>query len=397
MRYAGIDIGSEEHVVAVVGPGGELLVPPTRFGEHSEGYEKLLEKLGDPKDLLVAMEATGHYWCNLFISLANRGIAVALIHPLSARRFAQAQMQRAKTDAIDAASIAQLAALRRPEPTPLPDELTRELRELVRLRERLVQDLGDRVRELHRVVDLAFPELTEHLGDLGSLKALTVLLAFPTAKALAIASVRMVSQLCYDGRHKVGEALAKALIAAAKRSVGQHQGGVFSLEVKYFCQDIKTLKERLGELNRDLEKRVESHEVATLIRTIGGIGPTTAARLIAELGDPADWKSADAIAAHIGTVPELKHSGKQRPMRAGISSLGNRRLRHALWMPVLAAIQHNAWLKYHYERLRARGKLAKVALIACMRKLIAAIYSVAKNRKPFVPRIPTAAAVQSAT
>jgi transposase len=391
MRYAGIDIGSERHVVALVDERGEVAVPATGFGEDAEGYTQLLAKLGAPAGVLVAMEATGHYWQNLFAVLTGKGFAVALFNPLSTRRFAQANLERTKTDAIDALSIARLAALKRPRPAQLPDELTQELREQIRLRDRLLQDLGDRVRELHRVIDLAFPEFTRHVKDLGSLTAITVLTAFPTAKSLAIASVRSVAHLVYDGRHKVGEELARALIAAAKRSVGQHQSRVYSLEVKYFCEDIRILRERLQGIDEDLRTQVDGHELATLLTTIDGIGPTTAARLVAELGDPAAWKSAAAIAAHVGVVPQLHHSGKHSPLRAGIGPLGNHRLRHALWMPVLVAVRRNPWLRHHYQRLRARGKLAKVALIACMRKLLAAVYSVAKNRRPFEPRLPGAA------
>ena len=67
--------------------------------------------------------------------------------------------------------------------------------------------------------------------------------------------------------------------------------------------------------------------------------------------------------------------------------LGNARLRMALWMPVLGAVRRNPWLRAFYERLRAAGKPAKLALIAAMRKLLHAIYSVAKNRRPFTPNL----------
>lgn len=390
MRYVGIDIGSERHVAAIVDERGETLVGPTRFGEDADGYAHLLAQLGDPADVLVAMEATGHYWQNLFAVLSSKGYATVLLNPLSARRFAQSALARTKTDAIDALWIAKLAAIKRPAPSKVPDELTRELREHVRLRDRLQQDLGDRVRELHRVVDLAFPEFTRHVKDLGSLTTITVLSAFPTAKSLAITSTRSVAQLVYDGRHKIGEELARTLIAAAKSSVGQHQGPVYAREVKYFCEDIRILRARLREIDADLRRAVEGHELATLLTTFEGIATNTAARLVAELGDPSDWKSAGAIAAHIGVVPLLHHSGKYAPLRAGIGSLGDRRLRHALWMPVLSAVRHNPWLRHHYRRLRAKGKRAKVALIACMRKLIEAIYSIAKHRRAFEPRVPTA-------
>jgi hypothetical protein len=56
-------------------------------------------------------------------------------------------------------------------------------------------------------------------------------------------------------------------------------------------------------------------------------------------------------------------------------------------MPVLTAVQRNAWIRAYYQRLLARGKLPKVAVIAAMRKLLVAVYTVAKTRRPFVPHL----------
>ncbi len=64
--------------------------------------------------------------------------------------------------------------------------------------------------------------------------------------------------------------------------------------------------------------------------------------------------------------------------------LGNARLRRALWMPTLSAVRVNPWLRSYYLRLRAAGKRPKVALIAVMHKLLGAIFSVARHRRPFV-------------
>ena len=117
--------------------------------------------------------------------------------------------------------------------------------------------------------------------------------------------------------------------------------------------------------------------------------PQTAARVIAEVGDPAHFRAAGALAAYVGTIPALKQSGK-RKYRAATTPIGNAQLRAALWMPTLTAVRTNPWLRAHYQRLRARGKLPKVALVACMHKLLLAIYSVAKHRRPFVAQLPTA-------
>jgi transposase len=394
MRFAGVDIASETHVVAVVGDKGEIAVKPTSFAEDAAGYRKWFALLGAPGDLLVAMEATGHYWKNLFAALAAAGFAVALINPLRTHRFAAEALERTKTDAIDAVGIARFAAQKRPATTQRPNAVTEERRERVRLRERLWQDFGDRLRQLHRLVDLGFPEFTRYVHSLDSPLAGAIRHDYPTAVAFHGVSVKRWAGLRYDTRHRGGPELARRLIDAAHRSVGQHHGPAYRVQVRYLCEDLDLLRRRLRELDRDIDGKLREHEVGNLLTTIDGIGPTTAARLIAELGDPAHFRTPAALAAYLGVIPGLKQSGKQKQTRAGLTPLGKARLRAALWMPTLTAVRKNPWLRAYYEQLRARGKLPKVALVACMHKLLFAVYSVAKHRRPFVPK-PTAAGVHA--
>lgn len=384
MRFAGIDIASETHVVAIVNAEGAVELKATPFSEDATGYEKVLALLGNPNEVLIAMEATGHYWKNLFAVLAAAGHRIALVNPLRTHRFAGVDLERTKTDAIDAMGIARFAAEKRPPITPLPDTLAEELRELVHLRERLLQDFGDRVRQLHRLVDLGFPEFTRYVRTLDSELAVAILRDFPTAAAYRGVSVRRLAGLRYDGRHQVGLDLARTLIDAARRSVGQHHSATYRLQIRYACDDLDVLRHRLRDIDRDIEGKLREHEVGRLLTTIDGIGPQTAACLIAELGNPAHFRSAAALAAYVGAIPGLKQSGKHRPTHAGLTPLGNARLRAALWMPTLTAVRFNPWLRAHYQRLRARGKLPKVALVACMHKLLFAIYAVAKHRRPFI-------------
>jgi len=392
MRFAGIDIGAEHHVVAVVGDDGAVVNKAVRFAEDAEGYERVRTVLGDPEQLLVAMEATGHYWQNLFAVLASHGYQIALLNPLRTSRFAAEELARTKTDAIDAVGIARFTQQKRPAATPLTDQATLELRELVLMRERLVQEVGDKVRQLHRVVDLGFPEFTRHVKKLDTELALTLLHELPTAAAYKRVTPAWIAKQVYDGRHRVGPELGKALFEAANVSVGQHHGEAFQLEIRYLCEAIRLLKRQLRELEERIETTLGDNEVGKLLTTIDGIGPQTSARIIAAVGDPSRFRSAAAFAAYLGVVPALKHSGKHTPSRAGCSPLGHARLRKALWMPVLSAVRRNPWLRAFYQRLRAAGKPPKVAMVAALRKLAHAIYSVAKNRKPFVPRLSAEAA-----
>ena len=80
MRYAGIDVAAERHAVAVVDEREEVLQRPALFGEDAEGYARVREVLGPAEGLVVALEATGHYWQNLVATLLADGYAVALLN-----------------------------------------------------------------------------------------------------------------------------------------------------------------------------------------------------------------------------------------------------------------------------------------------------------------------------
>lgn len=389
-RFVGIDVGADTHVVAVVDAAGGVELKPRAFGEDAAGYQALWTALGeDAEGVLVGLEATGHYWQNLVAHLLSRGVAVVVLNPLQTRRFAEGDLSRTKTDAQDALGIARLLQQKRPVVRPVPDALSLELKEAVGLRERLMEDWGAKKNALHRLLDLGFPEFTRHVKDVGSELATSLLARWPTAEAFGAVRLKAVSNLAYDGRRRVGQPLAAALLEAARTSVGAHHGAPYRLGVKYACEDLCTLRARLRDVERDISGLLERHDVARLLLSIDGLGDTSVARLLAACGgDPARFDSPGALAAYVGCVPALRHSGKRTPQRAGLSPLGNARLRSALWMPTLVAVRHNPWLRAHYERLRKAGKLPKVALIACMRKLLHAIYSVAKHRRPFTYSLP---------
>ncbi len=344
--------------------------------------------LGSAADILVVMEATGHYWRNVFASLCARGFRCALVNPLRTRRFAEEDLRRAKTDAIDALGIARFGAQKRPEAMSPPDPDLDNLRELVHLHDRHVQDFGDRVRQLHRLVSLVFPEFTRFVPNLNSQRATTLLRHCPSAKAFRQADYLQLADLRYDGRHLVGTTLAASLVEAAKTSIAQHHAPAYESSVRVHCADLDTLRGNLRASVAEIQASVERQPLAAWLASIDGLGSLTVARLLARLGDPARFRSAGALASYVGVVPGTNQSGLHRPGRSPLSPIGNANLRASLWMPTLAAVQHNPWLRAYYHRLVARGKPRKLALVAAMRKLLVAIYTVAKNRRPFVPRIP---------
>lgn len=388
MRYIGIDIGGDRHAVAVVDQEGKDLVKARPFTESRTGYDELHQLLGSPDGAVVAMEATGHYWQNLYIELAQAGFAIVLINPFRTRRYAEEELVRAKTDKVDARLIARFAAEKRLEGVQLPGELSRMLREVVSLRDRLQQDIDDRARQLHRALDLSFPESAKLFKSVKTLKTTSILKAYPGGRALAEADVEELAELVYDKRHRVGKEFATQLVEAARVTVGAHQGGPYSRQIKYYCEDIQTLYARLDEIDREIGEVLNGQKLATVLMSIPGVGPLSIARVLATVGSPASFKSGDALASYVGVAPHPNHSGRRKSARAPAGALSNAKLRAKLWSPTVVAVRVNPFLKYHYERLLALGKPKKLAIIACMRKLLLVMYSVAKSGKPFAPRLP---------
>jgi transposase len=104
----------------------------------AKGHARLVERLGALSPSLVVLEATGGYQAAVAAELASAKLAVAVVNPRQVRDFAKATGKLAKTDEIDAAVLAHFAEAVRPEPRPMPDELTLEIQALVVRRRQLI-------------------------------------------------------------------------------------------------------------------------------------------------------------------------------------------------------------------------------------------------------------------
>jgi transposase len=138
--YVGIDIAADTFTAAWRTPASAPTAPFT--GEQTPaGFAALQRRLASsrvvPAEALVAMEATGTYWVALAVALHEAGYRVAVVNPRQAHHFAQAQLRRAKTDALDAQDLAQLAAALRPAPWSPPPAVYHEVRQRLVARDSL--------------------------------------------------------------------------------------------------------------------------------------------------------------------------------------------------------------------------------------------------------------------
>lgn len=158
--FVGIDISATTVEVSIQRPGAKANRSFT-MDQTPEGFNRLVHQLQAagkaPSHVLVVMEATGSYWISLATRLVHDGFQVSVINPSQAHHFAKALLKRAKTDAIDAQTLAQLASVLQPEPWMPPPQIYYELQQRLAQRDDLL-NLRQQVRnQLHALEQ--YPEV----------------------------------------------------------------------------------------------------------------------------------------------------------------------------------------------------------------------------------------------
>src|SRR3989441_2431766 len=195
-RFVGIDVALREHRIAVLHRDGEAVGPSFTIAASKDGLATILRTF-DPRgataaQTLIGLEASGHLWENLEAALIGAGYRVIVLNPLQTRRYRDVVRRKAKTDDIDAHVIAGLLRSGAAQASYVPDEQIQSLRELARLRARLMADRQDYLRQLIAQLDVVLPEHRAVLVDLLTAWARGILAQFPTAQHLAKANPRAI-------------------------------------------------------------------------------------------------------------------------------------------------------------------------------------------------------------
>lgn len=145
---------------------------------------------------------------------------------------------------------------------------------------------------------------------------------------------------------------------------------------------IEAIRKQLDDVEAQMVSHVQAHyaELDKLLRSASGIGPVASATLIAELPELGKLNRRE-IAALVGVAPMANDSGNSKGRRRVQG--GRFEIRRVLYMATLTAARHNPAIKTFYDRLVAAGKLPKVALVACMRKLLTTLNAMVKTNKPW--------------
>src|SRR5256714_1506622 len=289
-HVVGIDNGMELCTMPCLTMDKRQVIKATAFANTLQGFDWLFERLEGlgvaPKQILVGLEATSRYGENLLQALLKRGYQVCLLHPAQMHAFAQQRGLRAKTDQLDAVTIAR--ALRSCEARfgYVPSEQVATYRELMRLQKQLSDDVVRYKNEIHALLVVLFPEFTQVKASPTRPTALAVLKRSPSAQAIAQTQVETLGKFLRElsPRH-YGQPTAQALVRLAKASISSGVPvAARSSSLRILCDQLDHTQKNLEQLQREIDQLLKQDPKATGMLSVQEFGPTTVAGLGAELG-----------------------------------------------------------------------------------------------------------------
>ena len=364
-----------------------------------DGLDQLLkflqeiEKLADGVQPSVILESTGHYHIPVIQFLEEQNYVYIILNPLISHRAKSSSLRKVKTDAVDAYHLCELFYKEELEPFKKRGIHLLNLRNLTRQQENIAEIAAQSKIQLQSIMDQVFPEYRGVFGDLYSKVSLLTLKEFPTSKAVLGVSEReltnRIASLCKSRSEKWAEERAKKLINAALRNPFQnnlYQSHIFNLEL--MINIVLQYQEHLSKLSAEIDALAKEVEEYEILQSIPGIGEKIAATIISEIGEIDRFSHAKKLVAFAGVDPSVYSSGKFTASVNRITKRGSCRLRHALYMAVQSGIRdsrkkrttdeiiaRNKRLREFYDKKREEGKPFRVAVIACVNKLLHWIFA----------------------
>ncbi|PWW00798.1 transposase [Paenibacillus cellulosilyticus] len=367
----GVDIAQEVHVARAVSFRGIALGTPLEFGNHREGFNLLgrwiqdLLKSYKLSSVIVGMESTGHYWFSLAHWLLDQGIEAVLVNPhLVKKNKENRDNTPSKSDHKDALVIADMVKNGYYSPVRFHPESYEELRILMANRETVTKRLNAAVNQIHRWVDIVFPELRHVFKILTCTSAIATLRLFPLPKEISRLNTEQVlaGWKQYVKRH-AGVKRAELLISLAKTSVGTTQA--------LHAYKLHLILEHIPYAQQLLEIR--------------GVYVTNLAGVLGEAGDLSGYAHGNALLRHAGLNLAEASSGKWRGKMV-LSKRGRPRLRHFLYLMTMSMVMTNPEIRAEHRYNVEEKKLKKMkSIMKLIGKVARMLVALAKNNSSYEP------------
>lgn len=387
MFIVGIDIAKNSHQATVIDQKGSTVVKPFNFANSSIGFSKFIDKLlevdNNISNFEFGMEATGHYWLNLYCKLIDLNSVVHVINPVQSDALRGLYIRQTKNDSKDSFIIAELIRFGRYAETTLADNDTIALRELTRQRFYLVDCISDTKRKVISLIDKIFPEYQDIFTDMFGSTSLELLSTYTSPDIIAELDINAFTQFLKRASHgRFGLSKATEIQSIAKNTFGSFLfADSSSFAIKQLLEQIQLLESQVKELENYIAEKLDRFK--TTLTTINGVGKTLAAVFISEIGDINRFDAPEKLAAFAGIDPSVKQSGEFIGTKCHMSKRGSPYLRRALYLAAVSCNLHNPAMRTIYDKKRSQGKPHAVALSVVERKLVNIIFNLMKTGKSY--------------
>jgi len=390
----GADIAKVIHVARAVDYRGIELGKECNFINLQEGLMKLtvwmkdLQQVHDKTEIIFGVEPTGHYWFPLAAYLQGEGIKVVLVNPHHVNKSKELEdNSQTKSDYKDAKVIADLVRNGHYSEPNLPTAEYADLRILMNLREKVVENLIQVKARVHNWFDRFFPEYPRVFKDWVGKASLMTLYQFPLPQDIAsIGAEGILAHWKTEIKHGVGFKRAEQLYEAATTSIGLTEGVVAArIELDTLLEQYTLYAEQLDRMMEKVMNILDKIPGTTQMLSIPGVGVATVAGFLAEVGDLSKYDHGQQIIRLAG-LNLIENSSGKRKGKTGISKRGRSRLRGLLFRCIMPMVAKNAEFKALHKLYTTRSQnplKKKQSLIALCGKLIRVLYMLGTKQKDY--------------
>ena len=397
-----IDVANGKSEVLLITEYGEVLIEPYEVKHCLSEFNLLKEKIDNfnLNNLTIFMESTSTYHLPIQRFFTKNNYNVQVINPILGKNNTR-NLRKTKTDIEDCYNLADLFFKNTVKiHTKNMNDIYSSMIELSRQEKHLTESLVRFKNRFKQIIANAFPEYIKCFtaNDIFGKTSLNFIKEFPHADIIKEKRIDALANNLYKSS-KNGCSYNKCLSKAKKikeLANNSYPGiDVDSCEVNNLINIVDVISyngSKLNDVKQDIVKLARQTPYFNIINSIYGIGETSTAQIIAELGDINRFENIKQLNAFCGLDPTIIQSGKSINYHGPISKRGNRNARKILFITccsiIRSSVLHNVnnEILIYYRKKQAENKHFKECIIACSTKLLRIIFAMCKNNSLYVQK-----------
>lgn len=397
-----VDVANGKSIVLLITEHGEILIEPYEVKHCLSDFNSLKNKIDTFKidDLTIFMESTSTYHLPIQRFFTKNNYNVQVINPILGKNNTR-NLRKTKTDIEDCYNLADLFFKNTVKiHTKNMNDIYSSMLELSRQEKHLTESLVRSKNRFKQIIANSFPEYIKCFtaNDIFGRTSLNFIKEFPHADIIKEKRIDALANNLYKSC-KNGCSYNRCLTKAKKikELANNSYPGIDknSYEVNNLINIVEIISYsdfKLTEVKQDIIKLAKQTPYFDIINSIYGIGETSAAQIIAELGDINRFENIKQLNAFCGLDPTIVQSGKSINYHGPISKRGNRNARKILFITccsiIRASVLHNvdSEILLYYRKKQAENKHFKECITACSTKLLRIIFAMCKNNSLYVQK-----------